>query len=282
MAHNEFNLLKKLILLLDDPRNDIYLHVDKKAVDFDQDQFASLPNNSKLIFVKRTAISWGAYSQIWGIFSLIKLATTDFHDYYHLLSGADLPLKSQDELHAFFETNTGKEFLHFQENAMERKIFLERIKLFHFFQEQIGHSKEPDFLFFINRAMLKIQDLLGVNRIRKSDLNYQKGSTWFSITHGLANYIVSQEEYIKKHYRFTQCADEIFLHTISWNSDFRQSIVNDSLRMIDWKRGRPYIFRSEDFENLMKSDALWARKFSEGVDQPIINKIFEHFTQKKD
>lgn len=29
-AHSQFELLKKLIVLLDDERNDIYIHVDQK------------------------------------------------------------------------------------------------------------------------------------------------------------------------------------------------------------------------------------------------------------
>lgn len=34
MAHNHFDFLKILLKRLDDPRNDIYLHVDRKAADF--------------------------------------------------------------------------------------------------------------------------------------------------------------------------------------------------------------------------------------------------------
>ena len=31
MAHNEYDILNKLLLLLDDERNDIFIHYDKKA-----------------------------------------------------------------------------------------------------------------------------------------------------------------------------------------------------------------------------------------------------------
>lgn len=30
MAHNEFDILEKQLILLDDYRNDIYIHIDKK------------------------------------------------------------------------------------------------------------------------------------------------------------------------------------------------------------------------------------------------------------
>ena len=35
IAHNEFDLLEILVRLLDDPRNDIYIHIDAKVKDFD-------------------------------------------------------------------------------------------------------------------------------------------------------------------------------------------------------------------------------------------------------
>ena len=35
MAHNNFYILEKLLHLLDDPRNDIYVHIDKKVSEFD-------------------------------------------------------------------------------------------------------------------------------------------------------------------------------------------------------------------------------------------------------
>ena len=35
MSHNDFYILEKLLRLLDDRRNDIYVHIDKKVKNFD-------------------------------------------------------------------------------------------------------------------------------------------------------------------------------------------------------------------------------------------------------
>jgi hypothetical protein len=43
----------------------------------------------------------GAYSQVRCELELLEAAVKDYHDYYHLLSGADLPIKSQDQIHKF-------------------------------------------------------------------------------------------------------------------------------------------------------------------------------------
>ena len=59
MAHNNFYCLEKLLLLLDDSRNDIYLHIDKKIKDFDFDYFQNLCVNANVIFPKkRINVTW--------------------------------------------------------------------------------------------------------------------------------------------------------------------------------------------------------------------------------
>ncbi|NLC18426.1 MAG: hypothetical protein GX757_04270 [Clostridiales bacterium] len=88
----------------------------------------------------------------------------------------------------------------------------------------------------------------------------------FSITHQLAKYIISKESWIRETFKYTTCADEIFLQTIAYNSGFASNIINDNLRFIDWKRGSnssPYIFRISDYNELINSKSLFARKFNE-------------------
>ena len=275
MAHNQFEQLKKLILLLDDPRNDIYVHVDAKSRDFDQEKFLNLTKNAGLSFIKRKKVTWGAYSQIRCELDLLEYATKKYHDYYHLLSGADLPIKNQDQIHTFFETNQGTEFLSMHEDVMETKSYRDRIQVYHLLQELVGNKKSDSFVFKIEWALLKLQELLNIDRLKKTNLVFQKGTNWFSITHEFAQYVVSEAPNMRKMYKMTKCADEVFLHTLAWNSQFRDRIQSDSKRLIDWKRGRPYTFRLEDFDALMSSPCFWARKFNESVDQKIVERIFE-------
>lgn len=273
MAHNQFEQLKKLILLLDDPRNDIYVHVDAKSRDFDQEKFLNLTKNAGLSFIKRKRVTWGAYSQIRCELDLLESATKKHHDYYHLLSGADLPIKSQNQIHTFFEDNQGAEFLSIHDAVMETKSFRDRIQVYHFLQELIGNKKSDSLVFKIEWVLLKLQDLLNVDRLKKSKLEFQKGTNWFSITHDLAQYVVTESHQIRKMYKFTKCADEVFLHTLAWNSQFRDRVQNDSKRLIDWKRGRPYTFRLEDLDSLISSPCFWSRKFNEDIDPEIVDKI---------
>lgn len=58
-------------------------------------------------------MTWRDYSQIKIEIVLIKVASQKNYAYYHLISGVDLLLKSQEEFHQFFKKHNGKEFIHF-------------------------------------------------------------------------------------------------------------------------------------------------------------------------
>lgn len=122
---------------------------------------------------------------------------------------------------------------------------------------------------------------------RNRDIKFQKGTQWFSITDNLARYVVSKETWIRKVFKNTLCCDEVFLQTLVENSDFKNKLYhkkydNDPraiMRLIDWQRGKPYIFRECDFQELMNSEMLFARKFDEKVDSEIVIKIRERLLE---
>lgn len=58
MAHNQSELLKKLLTVLDNERNDIFLHVDKKS-DLDLDDFSHCCKKSSIFFTDRINVYWG-------------------------------------------------------------------------------------------------------------------------------------------------------------------------------------------------------------------------------
>ena len=54
------------------------------------------------------------------------------------------------------------------------------------------------------------------------------------------------------------------------------------MRLIDWKRGEPYTFKKEDFDELVYSKMLFARKFDSELYPEIIDMIFEAVMKKKE
>lgn len=150
--------------------------------------------------------------------------------------------------------------------------------MYHFLQDYIGRKSGLwiGVLERIENYSLWIQKKIGVHR--KQYIPAYKGTNWFSISHELAEYILTKEKIIRKQFYHSICADEVFLHSIVMDSPYRETVVNNSLRAIDWTRGNPYVYKKEDVDELLVSDNFFARKFDEHVDCDAIQKIVTHLS----
>lgn len=282
IAHNEFTLLKILLSMLDYEKNDIYIHIDAKVGNINKNEFSKYVKKSKIFFIEpRLDVQWGNFSQIECEYRLLEAAIKNKYMYYHLLSGVDLPLKSQREIHDYFFKNRGTEFIQYEsENITSEEK--QRVSKYHFFAKRNKKIYEK----IIDRVLLIVQKY--VDRTKKSSLEYKKGANWFSITDEFANYVVNSKKIIEKYFKYTICGDEMFLQSLAYSSKYRERISSNNycdnyetiLYMIDWKRGNPYVYRDEDFEQLISSNQLFARKFSWNVDKSIILKIKEYVSKQ--
>lgn len=277
ICHKNLNQLKQLLKLLDDKDNDIYIHIDKKSKGISFDLLENEVNYSKLFFTKRIKVNWGGYSLVRAELLLLRLAIQREHAYYHLLSEACLPLCSQKEIHSFFLNHNGNEYISIDDRITESSSFAKRIKFFYLFQERLGRNikLETGIWFKLYRKSLRFQKAFEINRIEKAKFEYYKGAQWFSITDNMAKYVVDNFRIIKKQMQFTFCTDEIFLQTLAMMSPYRNKVQNNNLRLIDWQKGSPYVFRLEDYNRLMNSGFLFARKFDNNTDNEIILRISE-------
>lgn len=121
------------------------------------------------------------------------------------------------------------------------------------------------------------------------------GSAYFDITDDVARYVISQKDYIKQHFKFTRCADEMFLQTIFLNSDFKkqkqiysnnlknheyiQQKYLDVVRAIDWVRGRPLVYKASDLEMLEASECCFARNFDYEAAPEIIEVLYKRILE---
>lgn len=195
------------------------------------------------------------------------------------MSGVDLPLKTQAEIHRYFNERYGTEFVHFESPECDEQTYM-RIAKYHL----IVYKRGNIILKVIRNILIALQK--GIDRGGKYQFEIQKGANWFSITDELAQYVLSKEKLIRTIFRYSYCGDELFLQTIIANSYFLPKVVQNNFcdnyqniqYCIDWKRGNPYIFRSEDYQELLDSDMCFARKFDINVDSEIIGKIKRHVT----
>ena len=280
MAHSNFTQLQQLIQLLDHPRNDIYLHVDQKATDFSKDQIST--QYSELHFIPQIRVTWGGHSQIACEVRLLKAAAPRHYRYYHLLSGMDLPTKTQDQIHRFFDNHPGRNYIAIDpaKNIAEQAPY--RIGTYHFLQNFVGRSNTrlERYCSRIERRLLTVQEKMGIRR--KRIIPYYKGGNWFSISDDFAQYVLSQQKLIRKQFYYSICADEVFLQSLIMASPYRDTWVNNCLREIDWERGCPYTFRMEDVDAVLASPNLFARKFDIQVDEAAVQAMIARIRANQD
>lgn len=289
IAHSNWWQLKQLIMLLDDESHDIYVHIDKKSQDFNFGMLQGLTKKSCLECFQEYKVYWGGYSVVQAEMLLFEQSYRKGYDYYHMLSGMDLPLKTNAEIHYFFEQHKGKEFISYDEDKLKNDAEIgRRTRLYHFLQNYRRNFKAKwinAFFTFWERGLLAMQIVFHVNRVKNLDWVIKYGSNWVSITNELVEVLLHQKEKIEKVFSYTNCADELFVQTIAYNCGFRDSIYKGNIRLVDWERGsngNPYIFVINDFKMLWSSDVLFARKFSETIDTDIIRKVISELQKEKE
>ena len=267
LAHNEFDLLRLLVRCLDDERNDIYVHIDKKVATLpelhtDKAGLTMLPN--------RVDVRWGAPSMIQAEITLFEAALAKGpYQYYHLLSGVDLPLKSQDYIHDFCDRYDGDEFIGYTWTQMPED-FRRKVQCWHIFPEDF--KSDNPIKIALRAGFLRLQEALRL--YRNKDVDFKKGSQWVSLTEGMARYFVDHKDWVRKTFLHTFCCDELVVQTLCWMSPYRKrihSLESDGsgcMRMIGWREQpgqKEFILKdwsADDLERLKASPALFARKFN--------------------
>ena len=273
MAHNEPQLLDALLKALDDKRNDIFIHIDAKA-GFDYASYK--PHFSKIHYIaNRIDGRWGDFSLVEIEFALIRAAVRlGQYSHFHLLSGVDLPVKSQDFIHEYCKANPNTLFIGYAQNVTDHELSWRSQHRFLFSRS----FKSGSAIKKITRALVaRIQSLVKYTRY---PLTVKKGSQWWSITSDFAKYLLGNEQQIRHYFQGTYCPDEMVVQTLCWNSPFRHNIcsVTDEFhgckRYIPWRNGSLMPFTDHDFTLMQHPDFWFARKFSSS-NLPQWHRIFQ-------
>lgn len=186
----------------------------------------------------------------------------EVYEYYHLLSGVDFPIKSQDYIHEFCSQQRGKEFIGFADASIEEIQWRSR----HYFLFSRSFKSKNLLKRGIRAIFARLQSVVGYKHINGE---VKKGCQWCSVTHDFVSYILQNKDYINK-FNHTYCPDEMFIQTLCYNSPFRSQVydMEDEFRgckrYIKWKNGTNIqTMDNEDVHSLLDSDRWFARKFTE-------------------
>lgn len=273
MAHKNPEQLSMLIASLEHPLFDVYLHIDAKE---SLDTFNGLHKHKNLTFIKkRTKCNWGGYSLLKGILNCTEevLSTSIKYDIINLLSGQDYPLRPAREIHKYFEDHPNKIFLSFESpGGSWWKEASQRFEMYHL--TDFNFPGKYLFQWLLNKTL----------PVRKFPMQMSlyggnKGC-WWTITAQSAEYVIQELKRngsLKNFLKLCWGTDEFVIPTLIMNSHFKDQVINDNLRYIDWSEGNanPKTLTKNDYDTVTNSGMLFARKFDTNQDSDIINKIDE-------
>ena len=247
IAHNEFEVLRRLVAALDGSDCDFFIHFDKKVKELPA---ISLKESSLHILSDRVDVRWGTESQILSEYALWEEAAKyGPYDHYVLLSGTHFPLMSRDQVRQFFESKRGVSLFPYMEQANDYQIDMKMCR----------YNFLPGT--FIWKAMLKLQRVLGIER-NKREKFYNAGN-WACLTEDAVRYLLAGKNNILKKYRWTFCGDEFFGPTellaspLAGNVEFSKHLLKFEIG-----RSNARTYTIDDYDELMASGCVFARKFS--------------------
>lgn len=296
MAHSDFYLLKRLIQAIDNPDGDIFLHLDasKEYPDEDIEELTQSVKYSKLSVFSEIPIVWGGETLVQCELFLMNKAISGHYGYYHLLSGQDFLLKPVRDIQKFFSNNSDKEFLAVDTNPLNKKSIINRIDQYHII------LKNRHITMALDRIIQLLQTCLGIHRLSNEKMDaFGKGMQWASMSHLFVSYILQEQEIILDLAHHALCFDEIYKQMVYKThqdkfelyydidtSDKRgqmpryQLEVSATMHKVDWERGTPYTYRLDDYQELIDSPCMFARKFNSAVDRDIIDRLYQHVMKK--
>lgn len=260
MAHNEFEVLQRLVFMLDAPESDIYIHFDKKVSSIPQ---LDLPIHARLfVLQKRQDARWGDVSLARTELLLMEVAHANGpYSHYHIISGVHLPLKPYDELVRFYNNHEKEEIVHFwPEDAGDADFKLRR---YHFpIRNFKSASRVSRFLCQITwRVVIYIQKTLGIRHLKKC--HFLKTDQWLSLTEGAVKYLTDHKKTILKKYKWSFCCDEYFIATeLSTQSGCFHFYDCPNLLYVIFTSDSPETLPLSDYSAIQKSGYYWARKFT--------------------
>ena len=270
-AYRDIPMLEKLVDYFDEDF-ELFIHIDKRC----RENLANIDSKKHLHLYRSYAVEWGDYRHLKVIVSLMCEAYrhTDLQ-YFHLITGSDYPAMPLPQLKAFCEEHRSDNYLeHFplphkdwgSEGGLNRIAYC---------WPRPNSTRTSGARF--TRRFVSLQRRLGIKRgFKYFNGNLYGGGTYWSLSRravGLAvDYFNNHPEYLRR-FCHTSIAEEICLPTLLVNSGV--PLVNNYMRYIDWgpDGANPQVLTEKDYDNIVSSDALFARKMESGVSDKLITRL---------
>ena len=260
----------------------VFVHIDKKSKELSMEQLTSLQLKNTL-FISKYNIPWGGYAHLLAILTLLKLALADERvTFLHTISGQDIRICPWQQIEERF-SNCDNIYM----TCTPAEDLPPKTKLR--FQRHIVTSRYipiKGFVKKINKTYDKLQKKFHVkySTIKPFDAIY-KGMIWCSMPREAAEYpmnFIRKIPVFLRTLRHVSLPEEFFFQSIFMQSQYRKNVVPNNLRYTDWVKrygSRPAFLDGTDFDKVIASDCIFARKIDPVISKELVEKIDEYLKE---
>jgi len=289
LAHQDPKQFERLIKALYSNEVSFFVHVDKKTAI--EPFYLSCKNLKNVHFIdenERIKIYWGGFNMVKATILLMQKAydSSENYKYFVTLSGVDYPIKSNKFILGFLE-KTNLEYVRYYKIPNHEELEydnggLDRIEKF-YFQDCYFTNTQKDktkIVSLISRSFNLLFRNFPIKRSYPSGFIPYGGWQHMVLTYSCVEYILDflqAHTNFKNYHKYTHVPDEIMFQTIIMNSPFKERVVNDNLKYIDYGVvDDNYILTTRHFNALKQSNALFARKFMSDYSERLLELIDNH------
>lgn len=286
LAHQSPEVLMRLIHALDDPRFDLFVHLDSKA---DRSAFHfenyRLQHSRLSLLPQRYHAYWGSIFMTDAMIALYRCAFAhDDYSRFIMLSGEDYPVLSNDDIYTYLSDDS-REFIRPVNLPLQSQVTgywfwplrnLRAIKLLQKILSKCGIRKEP--YLFIDGKQWPVY----------------KSSQWHALSRSSVAHILStldRHPSIRKYFTYSFSSDSLLIPTILYNSpEFRQKMFltdPDSMKnnafntrpvlhylQYKYQKGSSVeIFDETSLDAILSSGKLFIRKVRSGTSDILMDML---------
>lgn len=282
MAHKNPGQLYRLIDRLNDGASEFFIHIDKTAA-FAPFEIVKELGTTIIHFVDRADSKWGGFGSVQASLNGLKAVKNSQKkfDRILLLSGQDYPIKSNQYINNFFSNSPHTVFIdYFPIPNYLKWPGSDNGGLYRVYKYYFGLKW---YQLFCSKSLNLLSTYIPfLKRKIPNEMKPFAGSQWWSVDGYALDYILDYDEKHPEYRAFHQhtfVPDELYVQMIVANAtdeNLVKSIVNSNKRFIIWAdehAAHPNLLGKNDFEAILNSDDLFARKFDENADAEILDLI---------
>ncbi len=248
----------------------IFIHIDKKSPISDNEI------SDRAVKIERKPVYWGSFVHVEVFLRMMEVAMEDDRcfDYFHLITGQDYPAIDLRKADALIET--GKIYLH--NEPIPRSCWPSWDGGLQFYRyatfARWTDTRFPIYNKALNR-LCKIAQFWKTKRFYLPPYPVYGGSSYMSIPRTAVAHLLHSEisKDLQHRLRYSLDGEETFYQTAIINSELKDDVVNDDMRLIIWPG--PMVLDESHIQEIHKCGKLFIRKVETGKSDKLMDMLDE-------